>query len=74
MKLIVAPRSTSFFTYDEAVLYCTFCRHNGYTDWRLPTKKEREHLGLWGWHVDRNFPTTLTVTPVRLNVTPVRVK
>jgi hypothetical protein len=36
----LAPTSENEMTYEEAVLYCAFCRHNGYNDWRLPTKDE----------------------------------
>jgi hypothetical protein len=27
-------------TYEEALLYCQFCDHKGYNDWRLPTFDE----------------------------------
>lgn len=36
----LAPPSSKMMVYEEALLYCTFCNHNGYTDWRLPTKSE----------------------------------
>ncbi len=36
----LAPTSENEMTYEEAVLYCAFCRHSGYNDWRLPTKEE----------------------------------
>lgn len=35
-----APLSEHEMTFDEAVLYCTFCRHNNHTDWRIPTWEE----------------------------------
>jgi hypothetical protein len=31
---------TLLSSYEEAVLYCTFLIHNGYSDWRLPTIHE----------------------------------
>ena len=35
-----APASYNLMTYDEAVMYCAFCRHDGLSDWRLPTVGE----------------------------------
>jgi len=47
-------------TYEEAVLYCQFCRYNGYSDWRLPTRDEYLNNlyknGLSnGWYFDNRF-------------------
>lgn len=35
-----APPTNDDMTYEEAIVYCQFCTHNGYTDWRLPTWDE----------------------------------
>jgi hypothetical protein len=35
-----APRSENKMTYDEAILYCQFCNHDGHIDWRMPTYME----------------------------------
>lgn len=41
----VAPKETAIkANWDEANLYCTFCNHNGYTDWRLPTIEELDYI------------------------------
>ena len=42
----VAPKSKRTMTYDEAVLYCLFCNHNGHSDWRLPTQEEFSHANI----------------------------
>jgi hypothetical protein len=34
-----APESKQKLTFSEALLYCHFCNHDGYTDWRLPVGK-----------------------------------
>ena len=54
-------------SYDEAVLYCTFCTHNGYTDWRMPTKAEwSDSRGMIGWWLDYGESSHYwSVTPVR---------
>jgi hypothetical protein len=36
----VAPTPPKKMTYDEAVLYCQFLTHRGFTNWRLPTYEE----------------------------------
>lgn len=64
-----APRSAQLMAYGDALLYCTFCNHGGYNDWRMATKLEwiAYHIN-WGWYIDRPplHPTThLSVTPVR---------
>ena len=35
-----APLSENRMTYNEAMLYCAFCTHNGYSDWRMITHEE----------------------------------
>lgn len=45
MSVQWAPPSTSAITYDEAVLYCKFCNHGGYIDWRLPVYYEWQLIG-----------------------------
>ena len=35
-----APCSENAMSYEEAVIYCRFCKHNGHNDWRLPTLHE----------------------------------
>lgn len=57
-------------TYNNALLYCAFCRHQGYTDWRMPTPIEliNHHKGGQSWYVcdDRSISTrTMSVHPVR---------
>lgn len=61
----LAPQS-DFMTYEEAVLYCMFCTHNGHSDWRLPTYAEWKDADMLGWFVDRLILTRkLMVVPVR---------
>lgn len=65
-----APPTNDDMTYEEAIVYCQFCAHNGYTDWRLPTFAECKEYGLgydhW-WQVDMKFRPGLLapVNPVR---------
>jgi|LakMenE01Jun11ns_1017448.scaffolds.fasta_scaffold9954590_3 hypothetical protein len=67
----IAPKSVNGMPYEEAVLYCRFCTHNGYTDWRMPTRDEYStNLGLTGWYVNRHidkfdYNTNWKVCPVR---------
>lgn len=65
----IAPRSMNDdMTYEGAILYCTFCTHNGHTDWRMPTGDEYiEYLGISGWYVGRDtfMYHAWHVTPVR---------
>jgi hypothetical protein len=69
----LAPSSESRMSYDEALLYCQFCNHNGYTDWRLPTAYEyfrgpASHAIELSWYVDIDEPyidVGLPVVPVR---------
>ena len=49
----LALRSENEMTYEEAVLYCQFCRYNGYSDWRMPTKKEYLLNSMHGWYINR---------------------
>lgn len=68
MTIELAPASSKMMTYDEALLYCTFCNHDGYTDWRLPTKSEYFR---WGhragyWFQNRRNPNVSTKLFVRL--------
>lgn len=66
-----APKSSGLMTYDEALLYCTFCRFRGYTDWRLPTEAEYHNIkSLSGWYLNRVFSInskhpTMLASPVR---------
>ena len=50
--LELGPLSESAMSYDEAILYCAFCRHDGHTDWRMPTYAEWDYLHILGWYVD----------------------
>lgn len=78
-----APSSSSFITYDEALLYCTFCKYNGHTDWRMPTFDEWiEHrvgvnpkVKLYRWYVGRDQGVTTfnnSLLPHKWYVVPVR--
>ena len=63
-----APEASTGLTYEEAVLYCTFCRYGGHSDWRLPTKDEfNDNVNLFGWYVGRKRREgdSWVVTPVR---------
>lgn len=62
-----APRSTELLSYDEAVLYCMFCNHDGHRDWRMPTEAEwSKHIYLLGWCECTHERTWLDyVMPVR---------
>ncbi len=61
-----APRSEELFRYEEAVLYCQFCNHNGHNDWRMPTNHEwNTTIGLMGWYVESIAHQPHYVTPVR---------
>lgn len=69
--IAVAPRSGIIMQYEEAILYCTFCRHDGHNDWRMPTFDEyfSEELlnSRVGWYIDR-----VGVSKVWREVCPVR--
>jgi hypothetical protein len=60
-----APRSEKFMTYNEALLYCQFCNHNDYKDWRIMTRNE--WLPGLGWYYDHGIKLISRnyVTPVR---------
>lgn len=68
-----APESNGQMTYAEAILYCQFCTHNGYTDWRMPTWDEfwQTHginAGCWyenKWYGAPKHLYLQTVIPVR---------
>jgi hypothetical protein len=50
----IAPRSEALMTYDEAVFYCKFLKHDGHIDWRMPTFHEyTQHDIINGWCEDR---------------------
>jgi hypothetical protein len=48
----IAPKSENKMTYDEALLYCRFCNHNGHTDWRMPYFSEGTPGAFYGWCTD----------------------
>lgn len=51
--IVYAPRSKNEITYEDAILYCTFCDWDGYSNWRLPTWAEYikgSHIGLNAWY------------------------
>lgn len=56
-----APSNNELITYEEAILYCSFCNHGGYNDWRMPTFDEwiEHRVGvssndkLYRWYVTR---------------------
>lgn len=62
-----ADRSDRQMSYDDAVLYCSFLRSGGWTDWRLPTEQENtDEVGLFGhWYEGRTWPSMCYVVPVR---------
>jgi|688.fasta_scaffold00172_105 hypothetical protein len=48
----IAPKSNHLL-YEDALLYCAFCNHAGYKDWRMPTKEEwRIYCDSIGWHLN----------------------
>ena len=61
-----APITDIDLLYEDALLYCAFCRHNGHSDWRMPTHSEYLNDDISGWYVDRpNGGRSMAVTPVR---------
>jgi hypothetical protein len=55
----VAPYALNLMSYEEAVLYCQFCNHNGHNDWRMPTYQESVDYNFmgWGWYIEyNNYP------------------
>lgn len=45
--LELAPMSQNKMTFDEAQMYCLFCRYNDKKNWRLPTRHEWETIQGW---------------------------
>jgi hypothetical protein len=69
-----APQAPIDMTFEDALLYCQFCNHNGHTDWRMPTNDEYTWLhseGYWCWDtsdvggLDHEASATFHVIPVR---------
>jgi hypothetical protein len=65
-----AYKSKNLLTYDEALIYCQFFEHNGFRDWRMPTKQECLRKNLTGWYLGRysahlSSNRTWWVCPVR---------
>ena len=62
-----APMTANAMTYEEAAMYCFFLEHNGYRDWRLPTRDEYcQTSNLFGWYTGRlGLEDTRLVCPVR---------
>ena len=60
-----APKSENQMSYAEAVLYCNFCDHDGYTDWRMPTLNEVIGTLNNGWYHGCKSQLSWPVTPVR---------
>lgn len=58
MMLIRAPRSPNKMTYEEAVIYCKFCDHNGHNDWRMPDRSEYVYFGSYSmcWYDGISYP------------------
>jgi|694.fasta_scaffold00172_77 hypothetical protein len=71
MNIEVAPGPRRMLRYNDAVLYCAFCRHGDHNDWRLPTSAELlEHVSTRGWSENDRAYSGLQyildhVTPVR---------
>jgi hypothetical protein len=64
----VAPIVKTPMSYEEAVLYCSFCNHDGYSDWRLPTLEQlhRSNISTHSWYQESISKLTWYVTPVRV--------
>jgi hypothetical protein len=72
LMIVEAPMLKRWLSYDDAVLYCQFCNHDGYTDWRMPTHSEwLNEMGATNcWHQERTIsgiyhPVQWFVIPVR---------
>jgi len=71
LNLDLAPRSQNKMSFDEAQMYIFFCKHNGYKNWRLPTREEWETINGWEtpiWLVEKDNVVTdkdWYVQPVR---------
>lgn len=66
----IAPPSNNYMSFEDALLYCAFCTHNGHRDWRLPTAYEYQFNKkiFNSWYLDRDIFDMLDlwlVTPVR---------
>lgn len=63
----VAPTVKIWMSYEEAVLYCSFCNHDGYSDWRLPTLEQAHSANIVtnSWYQESVSKLTWYVTPVR---------
>lgn len=60
-----APMSENLMTYDDAVIYCFLCTHDGHRDWRLPARFDIENTqGIWTIQ-DFTMHTRLRTVPVR---------
>jgi hypothetical protein len=67
-----APESESLMTYEEALLYCQFCNHNGHMDWKMPTAIEYFSTPIEaGWFLTANEIPAMMDINIRM-VTPVR--
>ena len=65
----IAPSSENYMSYNEALLYCVFYNYNGYTDWRIPTRREwMNNSVLSGWYLNRRNDIVWHVMPVRDNL------
>jgi hypothetical protein len=65
---MLAPRTDTYLSYSEAVLYCKFFKHSGFTDWRLPSRSEYLIMGMYNlswWEKDDDPPGKKYVVPVR---------
>ncbi len=63
-----APISENKMTFEEAILYCQFCNHNGYTDWRMPTADEwicDVDIPFSSWYISDPDVYASCVVPVR---------
>ena len=67
MAIQLAPTSEYKMTYQEAVMYCAFCTHDDYNDWRIPVKSDFNSLNdkPIGWYMEINSTYKWRVTPVR---------
>lgn len=65
--IALAPNSVTEMIYDEALLYCTFCNHDGYSDWRMPTFHEYIYTDMInGWYLTAtDMAASWPITPVR---------
>ena len=52
MQISIGPKTADMITYDLAWLFCACLFHEGYSDWRIPTRGENIASRLGGWHQD----------------------